>query len=231
MQSPLPSGIYPSLECGRIAFDVCKRAAALARAAHEADVRGATTIVVDDDCASLPTGCAHRQPFDVIVVFAAGDDTTGWLAYEVTGPAPSTPTTVGSLNLGAPAKVARRLAPSQPVVTSPDPVVDTWVVGRAVDCKAVKWCGEFTKVGLAGLDKRDKGHAPVVSTSLHGYGTPVDAHGHPILYAVSGGMPEVLVVVLRDGSTHAIGVGRPGGFIAAAPIAFTWWGTPPPGRE
>jgi hypothetical protein len=232
--SPDPSLVVspgPAFDCGRIARDVCERAVAIARAAHEADVSGATTIVVDDDCTSLPKGCAHRQPFDVVVAFIAGHDTTGWYAFEVTGPEPSRPTEAGSLNLGVPDKIMQRLAtltPSVPVdLGPPDPVVDTWPVGPELSCDEAHRCTELTRVGLAGLDARDPGHAPVASTNLHGEGTLVDPQGGRIILNRSGGPFGVLVVVLRDGTTHAIGVGYPG--ISQTATAIPWEVTLPSG--
>ena len=223
--SPSPPALPgPTLDCGRITMDVCERAVAIAQAAHEADVRGATTIVVDDDCASLPKGCGHTEPFDAVVAFIAGHDTTGWYAYEVTGPDASNPTAAGSLNLGVPDTIVQRLAtsaPSVPVDTSPpDPVVDTWPIGPEVPCDEANHCAEMTSAGLAGFDARDPGHAPVVSASLHAEGALVDAQGRRILLTRSGGPFGVLVVVLGDGTTHAIGVGYPG--ISQTPMAFPW---------
>lgn len=223
--SPSPGASSgPTLDCGQIARDVCERAVAVARAAHEADVRDATTIVVDDDCALLPKGCGRAMPFDAIAAFITGHDTTGWYAYEVTGPDVSTPTDAGSLNLGVPDKIAQRLLspePSVPLDTSPpDPVVDTWPIGPELTCDEANRCAELTSVGLAGLDARDPGHPPVVSTSLHAEGALVDAQGRRILLTRSGGAPSVLVVVLGDGTTHAIGVGYPG--ISQTAIAFPW---------
>jgi hypothetical protein len=204
--------------------DVCERAVAIARAAHEADVRGATRIVVDDDCASLPKGCGDRQPFDAMVAFITGHDTKGWYAYEVTGPDASNPTAAGSLNLGVPETIAQRLAtpaPSVPTDSSPpDPVVDTWPIGPELHCEEANRCAELTSVGLDGLAARDPGHAPVVSTSLHTEGALVDAQGRRVMNMRSGGPFGVLVVVLGDGTTHAIGVGYPG--ISQTAMAFPW---------
>ena len=73
------------VECGRISTAACLKSVALARAVHEADVVGATRIVVDDTCP--PTvACDRRYPFDSVVVFVtAGADTTGWYAFSVVG--------------------------------------------------------------------------------------------------------------------------------------------------
>jgi hypothetical protein len=230
--SPTPAASSgPTLDCGRITVDVCERAVAIVRAAHEGDVRGATTIVVDDDCASLPKGCGHRLPFDAIVAFIAGHDTTGWFAYEVTGPDASDPTAAGSQNLGVPDLIVRRLATPEPSVhidtSPPDPVVDTWPIGPELPCDEANGCAELTRAGLAGFDARDPGHAPVVATSLHGEGALVDAQGRRVLFERSGGAFGVLVVLLGDGTTHAIGVGYPG--ISQTAMAFPWEVTIPMG--
>jgi hypothetical protein len=60
----------------------------------------------------------------------------------------------------------------------------------------------------------------VVSTSLHAEGTLVDAQGRRVILARSGGGIRVLVLVLADGTTHAIGVGYPG--ISQTAMAFPW---------
>lgn len=221
--SPLASS-GPALDCGRLASDVCERAVAVARAAHKVDARHATTIIVDDDCASLPKGCGHSKPFDVIVAFIAGHDTTGWFACEVTGPDASTPTEASSFNLGVPDKIVQRLRtpePSVPIYASPpNPVVDTWPIGPEVTCDEQARCAELTTAGLAGLDTRDPGHAPVVSTSLHAEGALVDAQGHLVPILRTGGPFMVLEAVLADGTTHAIGVGYPG--ISQTAVAIEW---------
>ena len=66
-----------------IGFAACQQAIALARSGNEADIAGATLIVVDDTCPPA-TECDPHLPFDAIVVFVtAGGDTTGWYAYHV----------------------------------------------------------------------------------------------------------------------------------------------------
>ncbi len=102
-----------------------------------------------------------------------------------------------------------------------DPIIDTWPVGEAVDCAETPSCDELTRVGLAGLNERDPGHAPVVAARLHTEGAFVDpTTGDTILVVRSGGCCQVLVVRLMDGSTRAIGVGFPG--ISDKAVAIPW---------
>src|SRR5919198_1535783 len=88
-----------------------------------------------------------------------------------------------------------------------NPVIDTWPVGAPFSCERDNRCHEMMRVGLAGLDERDPGHAAVVESHLHSEGAFVDPAGHRILVTRSGGCCSVLVVTLADGSIHAIGVG------------------------
>jgi hypothetical protein len=102
-----------------------------------------------------------------------------------------------------------------------DKVVDSWPIGPELQCLfGANNCDELTSVGLAGLDDRDPGHAPVASTSLHELGTLWDRRGHHVIIIWSGGPPDVLVVALTDGTTHAIGVGYQG--ISQTPDAVPW---------
>lgn len=104
---------------------------------------------------------------------------------------------------------------------SGDPIVDTWPIGPAAECSDAPTCDELVRVGLVGLEKRDPGHAAVVSTRLHVEGVFVDpSTGHQILMTRSGGCCRVLVVELADGSTRAIGVGYPG--ISREAVAIPW---------
>lgn len=101
---PAPS-VEPGVlvDCGRISPEACATAIDLVRAGHQADVVGATRIVMDDTCPTrrpsagimITTICDRLYPFDTIVVFVtAGGDTTGWYAFSVTGLEDNTPTTV-----------------------------------------------------------------------------------------------------------------------------------------
>jgi hypothetical protein len=120
---------------------------------------------------------------------------------------------------------------------TPSPVIDTWPVGQPADCsrsapeivsgsgqvvaRGAPRCPAETAAGLAGLDARNPGHAPVVSTELHQEGVLIDpATGEPIFAMYSGGQPDVLVAHLADGSTLAIGVHYPG--VSLDPLAIPW---------
>ena len=102
-----------------------------------------------------------------------------------------------------------------------DPIIDTWPVGAASECGDARRCDELVRVGLSGLDKRDPGHAPVVSARLHNEGAFINpSTGEQVLVIRSGGCCSVLVVELADRSTRAIGVGYPG--ISTEAIAIPW---------
>lgn len=105
------------------------------------------------------------------------------------------------------------------------PLIDTWPVGDALpECEDALYCEAQIRVGLEGLDARDPGHAPVVSSELHRLGTCVElATGRLISLTYGGYGPDVLVVRLADGSTLAIGVGGRG--IDPGPYASDWQST------
>lgn len=101
-------------DCGRIPAAACARAIDLARAGNEADLIGATRIVVDDTCP--PDFLCDRQfPFDAIVVFVtAGGDTTGWYAFHVFGRDAMAPTDAERWQGDIPGHVVERLRAPQP---------------------------------------------------------------------------------------------------------------------
>lgn len=93
-----------------------------------------------------------------------------------------------------------------------DRVVDSWPIGavRACDSDASD-CDKVVRAGLAGLDRRNPGHAEVASWELHAEGAFSNAlTGEKLLITRSGisGCCSVLVVELTDGTTRAIGVRR-----------------------
>jgi hypothetical protein len=119
--SVMPPSVGPSVaptvpadgvDCGRISSDACAEAIALARAiaraGQETDVSRATVIAVDDTCPP-PSICDRKYPFDSIVVFAAGGDTTGWYAFHVYGLQPDAPTTAERWWDEIPAHVVQRI--------------------------------------------------------------------------------------------------------------------------
>ena len=115
--SAAPSGmLLPAIvDCGRISSAACAQAIVLARAGHEAEVAGATRIVVDDTCAPSPVICDRLYPFDSVVVFVtAGADSTGWYAFHVVGLEYNAPTKAEPWLGDLPAHVVQRLLEPQP---------------------------------------------------------------------------------------------------------------------
>jgi hypothetical protein len=108
------------------------------------------------------------------------------------------------------------------LMATTDPVIDTWPIGKPVDCRAeATRCEELINVGLAGLAARNPGHAPVVGVRLHAEGAFVDpVTGNQFLMTRSGGCCRVLVLELADGRVHAIGVGNLG--ISDEAAAIPW---------
>ena len=113
--SPAPSSATDVIvDCGRISATACASVIALVRAGHDAEVTGATRIVMDDTCPP-PAVCDRKYPFDSIVVFVtAGGDTTGWYAFSVVGLDDDRPTTVRSWTRDIPAHVLAKLRESSP---------------------------------------------------------------------------------------------------------------------
>ncbi len=114
--STTPASAQPGNgDCGRISPAACAKAIELARKGHEAEVAGATRIVVDDACS--PTAlCDRLYPFDAIVVFVtAGGDTTGWYSFEVVGLVDDKPTKAEPWQgYELPAHIVARLREPQP---------------------------------------------------------------------------------------------------------------------
>ena len=95
-------------------------------------------------------------------------------------------------------------------------IADGWEIGDRVDCSSNPECDEFVPAAIAGFDRRDPGHLPIVSVALHHRGKP----GSMVLNVCSGGCPVVAVFRLADGSVRAIGVGTPG--IETVPVIFDY---------
>jgi hypothetical protein len=99
-----------------------------------------------------------------------------------------------------------------------DAVIDGWTVGTEVSFFDSE---RELLLGLARdhLDRRDRGHAPVVRATLHIEGGLIDpATGQQILRTRSGGAPRIAVFELADGTVTAIGVGYPG--ISREPVVL-----------
>jgi hypothetical protein len=113
--SASPGMLPPAIaECGRVSPAACARAIVLARAGNEAEVAGATRIVVDDVCPPTVM-CDRIYPFDSVVVFVtAGADTTGWYAFEVVGPDYDAPTKAQPWMADLPAHVVELLRGATP---------------------------------------------------------------------------------------------------------------------
>ena len=104
------------------------------------------------------------------------------------------------------------LAGSAAACSVDDPVVDTWPVGKALDCApGDARCAELLRVGLEGLRSRDVQRSELVSARLYSEGAFRDVNtGGLILVKRSGGCCQVLVAMYADRTVRAIGVGYPG---------------------
>lgn len=92
----------------------------------------------------------------------------------------------------------------------PDPIVDGWPIGAKTVCLREFRCDELLNEAIAGLARRDPGHADIVAFALHDEGSLRDADGNTILITRSGQCCRVVRFELADGSVRAIGVGFPG---------------------
>jgi len=99
-----------------------------------------------------------------------------------------------------------------------DPKIDTWPIGApTTDCLR-RSCEEMIDAARTRIDIRNRGHADVVTVTIHELGKVVDAQGQIVLTTRSGGPPRVVVFELADGTRRAIGVAYPG--ISKDPIAM-----------
>lgn len=110
----------------------------------------------------------------------------------------------------------------QPVASGQ--VIDGFAIGNRYDCwelgsTETAECRAYIPVATAALDRRDPGHAPIVSVALHEQ-LYVGEDGVPRLAVCSGGCMSVAVFRLADGSLRAIAVGTPG--IATEPMAVDY---------
>jgi hypothetical protein len=101
----------------------------------------------------------------------------------------------------------------------PDPLIDGWPVGDAIDCATRTDCALLLGLASEALDNRRPDHADVVAASLHAEGLHTDpATGDRFIMTRSGGGPSIAVFELADGTVRAIGVGYPG--ISREPMVF-----------
>lgn len=99
-----------------------------------------------------------------------------------------------------------------------DPTIDTWPIGASTsDCLRGS-CEVMIDAARVRLDIRNRGHADVVTATIHEVGKFVNAQGQTVLTNGSGGSPRVVVFELADGTRRAIGVGYPG--ISRDPVAM-----------
>ena len=97
-------------------------------------------------------------------------------------------------------------------------MIDGWAIGRPFDCpdfigsglSCAEEIASLIAVATAGFDRRNPGHAPIASVTLHEEGVVFDPAGSAILTVRSGGCCDVARFQLVDGTLHAIGVGYPG---------------------
>lgn len=79
--------------------------------------------------------------------------------------------------------------------------IDGWRVGRPADCGAEMRCDLFVEAGVRGFERLEPEHAPIVDARLYEQVAPSARSGGPIF---------VVVIRVRDGSVHAVGVGNLG---------------------
>ncbi len=99
-----------------------------------------------------------------------------------------------------------------------DPTIDSWPIGAPTNDCLRGSCELMIDTAMARLDIRNRGHADVVTVTIHEIGRVVNAQGQVILTTSSGGPPRVVVFELADGTRRAIGVGYPG--ISKEPVAM-----------
>jgi hypothetical protein len=85
--------------------------------------------------------------------------------------------------------------------------VDGWSIGEEAPCAANDArCLQMIEVATERLDDRDLGHAPIVQVSVHAEGMYPNDDGELGLLFRSGGFPTIVVFILADGTSRAIGV-------------------------
>jgi hypothetical protein len=114
--------------------------------------------------------------------------------------------------------------------TASGTVIDGFAIGAQSDCSErseyeAAECRTYIPVATAALDRRDPGHAPIVSVTLHEQ-LYAGEDGVPRLAVCSGGCMNVAVFRLLDGSIRAIAVGTPG--VSTEPITVDYGSIDPP---
>jgi hypothetical protein len=195
--SPDPSVIGPLVDCGRINPATCDNAILLARAAGADEVQGASRILVDDVCPPS-VACDRLYPFDSAVVFVTvGPDTTGWVAFEVTGLQVNAPQTATRWSGSLPAHILDRLPFTRVALRTQAPKPDaTGQVCIAASIEGTLIRDEQSGVALA--DPRGLVHVVVWP---NGYSARADA-GRLVVLDGSGD------VVARVGDRVSIGGGE-----------------------
>lgn len=105
--------------------------------------------------------------------------------------------------------------------SSPRPpvtVVDGWPIGSPAVCLQGARCDELLNEAIAGLARRDPGHADIVASALHEEELRTD--GDRLLLQRTGNCCRVVRFELAHGSVRAIGVGFPG--VSDMPIAIDY---------
>ena len=87
--------------------------------------------------------------------------------------------------------------------------IDGWSVGEPVACaETTPGCNVLIPLAIEGLDDRDPGHAPIVTTTLYREGLYPNNQGTLVQIFRSSTAMWVAVFELADGSRRAIGVGN-----------------------
>ena len=97
----------------------------------------------------------------------------------------------------------------------PSLVVDGWPVGEPFQCRMVDGeCVFYVPLATTALDRRDRGHAPIVNVALYqqaAYRHEDGGFRKPICLG-GGGCDIIVLFQLGDGSFKAIGAGKVGLF-------------------
>jgi hypothetical protein len=85
--------------------------------------------------------------------------------------------------------------------------VDGWSIAEQLPCAATDArCQRMIEVATERLNERDPAHPPVAQVSVHAEGMYPNDDGSMGSVIRSGGPPTIIVFVLTDGTSRAIGV-------------------------